>query len=80
MPTPNIRTKRKVVSALRAHRRGMDDWVRLVDHTSRLRAETANQFLRRADTCLYAAKHAGRDRVVSEADAAILTAAETEAA
>ena len=42
--------------------------------------ENANQFLRRADTCLYAAKHAGRDRVVSEADTAILAAAETEAA
>jgi diguanylate cyclase len=42
--------------------------------------ETENQFVRRADTCLYAAKHAGRDRVVSEADSAILTAAETEAA
>jgi len=42
--------------------------------------ENAIQFLRRADTCLYAAKHAGRDRVVSEADTAILAAAETEAA
>jgi len=42
--------------------------------------ETENQLVRRADTCLYAAKHAGRDRVVSESDSAILTAAETEAA
>jgi diguanylate cyclase len=42
--------------------------------------ETETQFVRRADTCLYAAKHAGRDRVVSESDSAILTAAETEAA
>jgi len=42
--------------------------------------EHANQFVRRADKCLYAAKHAGRDRVVSEADTAILAAAETEAA
>jgi len=42
--------------------------------------ENAIQFLRRADSCLYAAKHAGRDRVVSEADTAVLAAAETEAA
>ena len=42
--------------------------------------ETDIQFLRRADTCLYAAKHAGRDRVVSEMDTAILAKAETEAA
>ena len=42
--------------------------------------ETEAQFVRRADACLYAAKHAGRDRVVSEADSALLTAAETEAA
>ena len=42
--------------------------------------ESENQFVRRADSCLYAAKHAGRDRVVSEADTALLTAAETEAA
>jgi diguanylate cyclase len=42
--------------------------------------ETENQFVRRADSCLYAAKHAGRDRVVSESDSAILNAAETEAA
>jgi diguanylate cyclase len=42
--------------------------------------ETPNQFLRRADSCLYAAKHAGRDRVVSEAETALLAAAETEAA
>jgi diguanylate cyclase len=42
--------------------------------------ETETQFVRRADTCLYAAKHAGRDRVVSEVDSAILSAAETEAA
>jgi diguanylate cyclase len=42
--------------------------------------ETDFQFVRRADTCLYAAKHAGRDRVVSETDAAILAKAETEAA
>ncbi len=42
--------------------------------------ENAIQFLRRADTCLYAAKHAGRDRVISEADTVILAAAETEAA
>lgn len=42
--------------------------------------ENANQFLRRADTCLYAAKHAGRDRVVNEGEANLLAAAETEAA
>jgi diguanylate cyclase len=42
--------------------------------------ETDVQVVRRADTCLYAAKHAGRDRVVSEIDAAILSKAETEAA
>jgi diguanylate cyclase len=42
--------------------------------------ESAAQFLRRADACLYAAKHAGRNRVVSEADIGILAAAETEAA
>jgi diguanylate cyclase len=42
--------------------------------------ETDIQFVRRADTCLYAAKHAGRDRVVSETDTAILAKAETEAA
>jgi diguanylate cyclase len=42
--------------------------------------ETEAQFIRRADTCLYAAKHAGRDRVVSESDTAILAKAETEAA
>lgn len=42
--------------------------------------ENAIQFLRRADTCLYAAKHAGRDRVVNEGEAALLAAAETEAA
>jgi diguanylate cyclase len=42
--------------------------------------ETDVQVVRRADTCLYAAKHAGRDRVVSETDSAILSKAETEAA
>jgi diguanylate cyclase len=42
--------------------------------------ETSTQLIRRADTCLYAAKHAGRDRVVSEMDTAILAAAETQAA
>lgn len=42
--------------------------------------ETEAQVVRRADTCLYAAKHAGRDRVVSETDSAILAKAETEAA
>ena len=42
--------------------------------------ETDIQFVRRADTCLYAAKHAGRDRVVSETDTAILSKAEIEAA
>ena len=42
--------------------------------------ETDFQFVRRADICLYAAKHAGRDRVVSETDSAILTKAEIEAA
>jgi diguanylate cyclase len=42
--------------------------------------ENAVQFLRRADRCLYAAKQTGRDRVVSEGDTAILSAAETEAA
>jgi len=42
--------------------------------------ETEMQFVRRADSCLYAAKHAGRDRVVSETDGALLIAAETEAA
>ena len=42
--------------------------------------ENPSQFLRRADSCLYAAKHAGRDKVVSEADTALLAAAETEAA
>ena len=42
--------------------------------------ENVSQFLRRADTCLYAAKHSGRDRVVSEADTAVIAAAETEAA
>jgi diguanylate cyclase len=42
--------------------------------------ETDIQFVRRADTCLYAAKHAGRDRVVSETDSAILAKAEIEAA
>ena len=42
--------------------------------------ESAAQFLRRADACLYAAKHAGRNRVVSETDTGILAAAETEAA
>ena len=42
--------------------------------------ETDVQVVRRADICLYAAKHAGRDRVVSEIDAGILSKAETEAA
>jgi diguanylate cyclase len=42
--------------------------------------ETDVQVVRRADICLYAAKHAGRDRVVSESDSAILSKAETEAA
>jgi diguanylate cyclase (GGDEF)-like protein/putative nucleotidyltransferase with HDIG domain len=42
--------------------------------------ETDFQLVRRADTCLYAAKHAGRDRAVSETDSAILTKAEIEAA
>lgn len=42
--------------------------------------ETDVQFVRRADLCLYGAKHAGRDRVVSETDTAILAKAEIEAA
>jgi diguanylate cyclase len=42
--------------------------------------ENAGQLVRRADKCLYAGKHAGRDRVVSELDTTILAAAETEAA
>jgi diguanylate cyclase len=42
--------------------------------------ETDIQFVRRADLCLYAAKHAGRDRVVSETDTTTLTKAEIEAA
>jgi len=42
--------------------------------------ETDVQFVRRADMCLYAAKHSGRDRVVGETDSAILSKAEIEAA
>jgi diguanylate cyclase len=42
--------------------------------------ESAEEFLRRADVCLYAAKRTGRNRVVSEMDRATLAAAQSQAA
>jgi len=45
MPVSNIRTKRKVVSALRKYARTMDSWVRFIKGTSKLRGQTANSFL-----------------------------------
>jgi diguanylate cyclase len=42
--------------------------------------ESADEFVRRADMCLYAAKRTGRNRVVSEADKAVLSASKTQAA
>jgi diguanylate cyclase len=42
--------------------------------------DTAAEFVRRADACLYAAKRAGRNRVMTEPDNSKLAAADTEAA
>jgi diguanylate cyclase len=42
--------------------------------------ESLDEFVARADTCLYAAKHAGRNRVVCEADRAVIDAAGAQAA
>ncbi len=43
--------------------------------------ESTAEFLRRADVCLYAAKRAGRNRVISEADeGALFNASDTVAA
>jgi diguanylate cyclase len=42
--------------------------------------ESVEEFIRRADICLYAAKRSGRNRVVSEADTAILSSTNVEAA
>jgi hypothetical protein len=41
----NIRTKRKIASALRRHARSMESWVRWSDKTSKMRPHRANAFL-----------------------------------
>jgi len=45
MQTKNIRTKRKVVSALKAYARKMEDWVHPIAKVKKLRPSSANSFL-----------------------------------
>lgn len=45
MGKPNIRTKRKVVAALKKHSKNMDEWVRPISNTRRFNASGVNSFL-----------------------------------
>ncbi|MDP3014477.1 MAG: hypothetical protein Q8M92_09560, partial [Candidatus Subteraquimicrobiales bacterium] len=45
MQTKNIRTKRKVVSALKAYAQTMEEWVHPIDRVKKFRPSAANSFL-----------------------------------
>ena len=45
MQTTNIRTKQKVVIALKTYARTMEEWVHPIDRTKKLRPSAANSFL-----------------------------------